>query len=106
MYESEIPYGSEQIVPIGRSLEEKYRLVVSRRSRLELLVDMEAPEIIVRNEKRMLRAALDDLFGDADAAEFVSPVGADSLARRDNDMPGIATQARPDFAAKLSSHAQ
>ena len=105
MYESAITNGSEQIVPIGPSLEEKYRLVVSRRCRLARLVEMEAPEIIVRNEKRMLRVALDDLFSDADAAEFVSPVGAGGPARRAHEMPGIAIQPRREFAVELSPRA-
>ncbi|NKB58382.1 MAG: hypothetical protein GKS00_18810 [Alphaproteobacteria bacterium] len=102
MYESAIAHSSEHIPPVNPDLEEKYRRVVNRRSRLELLVELEAPEIIVRNEKRMLRAALDDLFGDVDAAAFVSPMGVDMRNGRADDMPGIAIQARPAFATGVS----
>lgn len=99
MYDSAITHSSEPATPPDPDLVEKYRRVVNRRSRLDLLVELEAPEIIVRNEKRMLRAALDDLFDDADAAEFVSPIGASALADRNDGMPGIAIQPRPAFAA-------
>ena len=39
-------------------LERMWRLVISRRGRLERLLRMRAPGIVVRNERRMLRAAL------------------------------------------------
>jgi len=39
-----------------------YRRVINRNQRLKRLVDLNAPEIIVRNEKRMLQEAVDALF--------------------------------------------
>jgi len=39
-----------------------YRRVINRNQRLKRLVELEAPEIIVRNEKRMLQEAVDALF--------------------------------------------
>ncbi len=42
--------------------EEKYRRVINRRGRLEQLVEMRAPEIVIHNERRMLKAAVDGLF--------------------------------------------
>ncbi len=39
-----------------------YRRVINRNQRLKRLVDLSAPEIIVRNEKRMLQEAVDALF--------------------------------------------
>lgn len=42
-------------------LEELCHLVVSRRRRLERLLHMQAPPIILRNERRMLRAAVNSL---------------------------------------------
>lgn len=43
-------------------LERLCRLVISRRSRLQRLLEMRASGIIVRNEKRMVRAALEALL--------------------------------------------
>ncbi len=45
-----------------RELESLYRLVVERSVGLKGLLEMDAPEIIVRNEIGMLLAALDDLL--------------------------------------------
>ena len=39
-----------------------YRRVINRNSRLKRLIDLDAPEIIIRNEKRMLQEAVDALF--------------------------------------------
>ena len=39
-----------------------YRRVINRNQRLKRLIELEAPEIIVRNEKRMLQEAVDALF--------------------------------------------
>ena len=39
-----------------------YRRVINRNQRLKRLVELEAPEIIVRNEKRMLQESVDALF--------------------------------------------
>jgi DNA-directed RNA polymerase subunit beta' len=43
-------------------LNDLYRRVINRNNRLKKLLDMGAPEIIVRNEKRMLQEAVDALF--------------------------------------------
>ncbi len=43
-------------------LNDLYRRVINRNSRLKRLLDLGAPEIIVRNEKRMLQEAVDALF--------------------------------------------
>lgn len=43
-------------------LNDLYRRVIIRNSRLKKLIEMRAPEIIVRNEKRMLQEAVDALF--------------------------------------------
>ncbi len=39
-----------------------YRRVINRNQRLKRLVELDAPEIIVRNEKRMLQESVDALF--------------------------------------------
>ncbi len=43
-------------------LNDLYRRVINRNSRLKRLLDLGAPEIIVNNEKRMLQEAVDSLF--------------------------------------------
>ncbi|MBQ8522203.1 MAG: DNA-directed RNA polymerase subunit beta' [Clostridia bacterium] len=43
-------------------LNDLYRRVINRNNRLRKLIDLGAPEIIVRNEKRMLQEAVDALF--------------------------------------------
>ncbi|MBZ7994493.1 DNA-directed RNA polymerase subunit beta' [Campylobacter canadensis] len=42
-----------------------YRRVINRNSRLKRLLELDAPEIIIRNEKRMLQEAVDSLFDNA-----------------------------------------
>ena len=102
MSASEITPNGKHILTTNLELEEKYQRVINRRRRLELLVEMRAPEIVVRNEKRMLRTALDDLFGDADAAEFVSPIGDGAITDHDNYMPGIEIETRSVNTAGVS----
>ncbi|QOY54952.1 DNA-directed RNA polymerase subunit beta' [Candidatus Sulfurimonas marisnigri] len=48
-----------------------YRRVINRNQRLKRLVELEAPEIIVRNEKRMLQEAVDALFDNGRRANAV-----------------------------------
>ena len=43
-------------------LNDLYRRVINRNARLKRLIDLESPEIIIRNEKRMLQEAVDALF--------------------------------------------
>ncbi len=43
-------------------LNELYRRVINRNNRLKRLIELKAPDIIVRNEKRMLQEAVDALF--------------------------------------------
>ena len=46
-------------------LNDLYRRIMNRNNRLKKLVDLNAPEVIIRNEKRMLQAAVDSLFDNA-----------------------------------------
>jgi DNA-directed RNA polymerase subunit beta' len=63
-----IPPELRPLVPLdgGRfatsDLNDLYRRVINRNNRLKKLLDLSAPEIIVRNEKRMLQEAVDALF--------------------------------------------
>jgi len=43
-------------------LNDLYRRVINRNNRLKKLIDLNAPEVIIRNEKRMLQQAVDALF--------------------------------------------
>ena len=43
-------------------LNDLYRRIINRNNRLKKLVDLNAPEVIIRNEKRMLQQAVDALF--------------------------------------------
>jgi DNA-directed RNA polymerase subunit beta' len=63
-----IPPDLRPLVPLegGRfatsDLNDLYRRVINRNNRLKKLIDLSAPEIIVRNEKRMLQEAVDALL--------------------------------------------
>jgi len=63
-----IPPELRPLVPLdgGRfatsDLNDLYRRVINRNNRLKRLIELSAPEIIVRNEKRMLQEAVDALF--------------------------------------------
>ena len=48
-----------------------YRRVINRNSRLKRLMEFDAPEIIIRNEKRMLQEAVDALFDNGRRANAV-----------------------------------
>jgi len=43
-------------------LNDLYRRIINRNNRLKKLIDLNAPEVIIRNEKRMLQQAVDALF--------------------------------------------
>ena len=63
-----IPPDLRPLVPLdgGRfatsDLNDLYRRVINRNNRLKRLLELKAPEIIIRNEKRMLQEAVDALF--------------------------------------------
>ena len=63
-----IPPELRPLVPLdgGRfatsDLNDLYRRVINRNNRLKKLLDLKAPDVIVRNEKRMLQEAVDALF--------------------------------------------
>ena len=58
-------------------LNDRYRRVINRNNRLKRMLEMGAPDIIVRNEKRMLQEAVDALI-DNGAAAVPSPAQADA----------------------------
>ena len=76
-----IPPELRPLVPLdgGRfatsDINELYRRVIIRNNRLKRLFEIKAPEVIMRNEKRMLQEAVDSLF---DNSRKVSSVKSDS----------------------------
>ncbi len=63
-----IPPELRPLVPLdgGRfatsDLNDLYRRVINRNNRLKKLIELKAPDVIIRNEKRMLQEAVDSLF--------------------------------------------
>ncbi|MBR4742510.1 MAG: DNA-directed RNA polymerase subunit beta', partial [Desulfovibrio sp.] len=73
-----IPPELRPLVPLdgGRfatsDLNDLYRRVINRNNRLKRLIDLGAPEIIIRNEKRMLQEAVDALFDNGRRGRAIS----------------------------------
>src|SRR5574344_2185519 len=76
-----IPPDLRPLVPLdgGRfatsDLNDLYRRVIIRNNRLKRLIEIKAPDVIMRNEKRMLQEAVDSLF---DNSRKISSVKSDS----------------------------
>ncbi len=75
-----IPPDLRPLVPLegGRfatsDLNDLYRRVINRNNRLKRLIELNAPDIIIRNEKRMLQEAVDALFDNGRRSRpFVGP---------------------------------
>lgn len=72
-----IPPELRPLVPLegGRfatsDLNDLYRRVIIRNNRLKRLIEIKAPEVILRNEKRMLQEAVDSLFDNSRKANAV-----------------------------------
>jgi len=72
-----IPPDLRPLVPLdgGRfatsDLNDLYRRVINRNNRLKRLQELNAPEIIIRNEKRMLQEAVDALFDNGRRGMFI-----------------------------------
>ncbi len=73
-----IPPELRPLVPLdgGRfatsDLNDLYRRVINRNNRLKQLIELRAPDIIVRNEKRMLQEAVDALFDNGRRGQAVA----------------------------------
>ncbi|MDY6863057.1 MAG: DNA-directed RNA polymerase subunit beta' [Thermodesulfobacteriota bacterium] len=73
-----IPPDLRPLVPLdgGRfatsDLNDLYRRVINRNNRLKRLLELDAPEIIIRNEKRMLQEAVDVLFDNGRRGKVVT----------------------------------
>src|SRR5216117_4580435 len=60
-------------------LNDLYRRVINRNNRLKRLLELGAPEIIIRNEKRMLQEAVDDLMDNGRRGRAISGTGNHKL---------------------------
>ena len=73
-----LPPDLRPLVPLdgGRfatsDLNDLYRRVINRNNRLKRLYDLSAPEIIIRNEKRMLQEAVDVLFDNGRRGKIIT----------------------------------
>jgi DNA-directed RNA polymerase beta' subunit len=62
-------------------LNDLYRRVINRNNRLKRLLELGAPDVIVRNEKRMLQESVDSLIDNSSAAKPFHAVVAESCVR-------------------------
>ncbi len=69
-------------------LNDLYRLVINRNGRLKRLIELRAPEIIVRNEKRMLQEAVDALFDHGEFVGIISYIGVNMFNTYLNHITG------------------
>ena len=85
-------------------LNDLYRRIINRNNRLKKLVDLNAPEVIIRNEKRMLQQSVDALF---DNNRCKRPVLGSSITRRGalswSGQPFVSTSADSPRRSRLSS---
>ena len=63
----------------AEKLNELYQRAIHRRDRLYLLIDLDAPEIIVRNERRMLKNAVDELLEKLALAEVTTTIDTQAV---------------------------
>jgi len=76
-----IPPELRPLVPLdgGRfatsDLNDLYRRVINRNNRLKRLLDLKAPDIIIRNEKRMLQESVDALFDNGRRGRVITGTG-------------------------------
>ncbi len=72
-----LPPDLRPLVPLegGRfatsDLNDLYRRVINRNNRLKRLIDLKAPSVIIKNEKRMLQEAVDSLFDNTKRAKMI-----------------------------------
>ncbi len=65
-----------------------YRRVINRNDRLKRLIELRAPEIIVRNEKRMLQEAVAALFDHGEIVDIIAHLGVNVFTTCFNHITG------------------
>ena len=81
-------------------LNDLYRRVINRNNRLSHLMEIEAPEIIVRNEKRMLQEAVDSLIDNGRRSRTVSANGNHKLKSLSDILRGKQGRFRQNLLGK------
>ena len=81
-------------------LNDLYRRVINRNNRLKRLLDLGAPEIIIRNEKRMLQEAVDSLIDNGRRGRAVSGQGNHKLKSLSDMLKGKQGRFRQNLLGK------
>ncbi len=101
-----IPPELRPLVPLdgGRfassDLNDLYRRVIIRNNRLKRLLEIKAPEVILRNEKRMLQEAVDSLFDNSRKSNAVKAEGGRSLKSLSDILKGKQGRFRQNLLGK------
>ncbi|CAN5413751.1 DNA-directed RNA polymerase subunit beta' [soil metagenome] len=101
-----IPPELRPLVPLdgGRfatsDLNDLYRRVIIRNNRLKRLIDIKAPEVILRNEKRMLQEAVDSLFDNSRKVNAVRSEGNRALKSLSDMLKGKQGRFRQNLLGK------
>ena len=81
-------------------LNDLYRRVINRNNRLKKLIEIHAPEIIMRNEKRMLQEAVDTLIDNGRHGKAVTGAGNRELKSLSDMLKGKTGRFRQDLLGK------
>jgi DNA-directed RNA polymerase subunit beta' len=101
-----IPPDLRPLVPLegGRfatsDLNDLYRRVINRNNRLKTLLQLKTPEVIIRNEKRMLQEAVDALFDNGRHGRPVTGAGNRSLKSLSDMLKGKGGRFRQNLLGK------
>ena len=101
-----IPPELRPLVPLdgGRfatsDLDDLYRRVIIRNNRLKRLIDIKAPEVILRNEKRMLQEAVDSLFDNSRKSSAVKTDANRPLKSLSDSLKGKQGRFRQNLLGK------
>src|SRR6188474_430206 len=101
-----LPPDLRPLVPLegGRfatsDLNDLYRRVINRNNRLQKLIDIRAPEVILRNEKRMLQEAVDALFDNGRRSRAVRGQGNRPLKSLSDMLKGKQGRFRQNLLGK------
>ena len=101
-----IPPELRPLVPLdgGRfatsDLNDLYRRVINRNNRLKRLIELRSPDIIVRNEKRMLQEAVDALFDNGRRGRIISGVNKRPLKSLSDMLKGKQGRFRQNLLGK------
>ena len=81
-------------------LNDLYRRVIIRNNRLKKLIEIKAPEVILRNEKRMLQEAVDSLFDNSRKASAVKSESNRPLKSLSDSLKGKQGRFRQNLLGK------